>query len=155
MGDQAPVRIPSPGIADTWDAAGFLTVAPRYRLAPGELVPKGEPETIVSDLPLGSSTKPSPSLSTVRGGSTWRSARLPVPTAIPIPNFAYLPDDDLAAVLTYVRQAFGNKAPPITPAEVAALRPKPWTGYPEDRRPGQGLKGWPSADASRRATTGC
>lgn len=42
-----------------------------------------------------------------------------------MPNFAYLPDDDLAAVLTYVRQAFGNKAPPITPAEVAALRPKP------------------------------
>jgi len=25
----------------------------RYRLAPGELVPKGEPETVISDLPLG------------------------------------------------------------------------------------------------------
>ena len=33
-----------------------------------------------------------------------------------------LKDDEVAAVLTYVRQSFGNKAPPVKPASVAAVR---------------------------------
>lgn len=35
---------------------------------------------------------------------------------------AYQTDDQIAAVLTYVRNSFGNKAPAVTPAQVAALR---------------------------------
>lgn len=35
---------------------------------------------------------------------------------------AALNDDDLAAVLTYIRTSFGNKADPIIPAQVAAVR---------------------------------
>ena len=30
--------------------------------------------------------------------------------------------DELAAVLSYIRQAWGNKAPPVTPEEVAAVK---------------------------------
>jgi mono/diheme cytochrome c family protein len=40
-----------------------------------------------------------------------------------MPNFsADLNDADVAAVLTYVRSSWGNKAPPITPAIVASVR---------------------------------
>jgi mono/diheme cytochrome c family protein len=35
-----------------------------------------------------------------------------------------LKDPEIAAVLTYVRASWGNKAPAITPAQVAALRKK-------------------------------
>ena len=43
------------------------------------------------------------------------------------------PDDDLAAVLTYIRQSWGNKASAITPEQVKAVRAavgnrsQPWT----------------------------
>lgn len=46
---------------------------------------------------------------------------------------AALPDDDLAAVLTYIRQSWGNKASAITPEQVKAVRTEvgsrtqPWT----------------------------
>jgi mono/diheme cytochrome c family protein len=33
-----------------------------------------------------------------------------------------LSDDQLAAIITYVRSAWGNKAPPVTAATVAAAR---------------------------------
>ncbi len=35
---------------------------------------------------------------------------------------AYQTDEQIAAVLTYIRSSFGNSAPPVNPAEVAALR---------------------------------
>ena len=35
---------------------------------------------------------------------------------------AYQNDDQIAAVLTYLRQSFGNNAPAVEPAQVAALR---------------------------------
>ena len=44
-----------------------------------------------------------------------------------------LKDDDIAAVLTYVRSAWGNKAAPVTAAKVASIRAAtssrtaPWT----------------------------
>lgn len=47
---------------------------------------------------------------------------------------AALPDDQLAAVLTYMRASWGNKAPKITAEEVKAVRAasaartQPWTG---------------------------
>jgi mono/diheme cytochrome c family protein len=46
---------------------------------------------------------------------------------------AALPDEDLAAVLTYMRQSWGNKADPITADQVKAVRAEagnraqPWT----------------------------
>ncbi len=46
---------------------------------------------------------------------------------------AALSDDDLAAVLTYIRQSWGNKASPITPEQVKTVRAQlgsrsqPWT----------------------------
>lgn len=46
---------------------------------------------------------------------------------------ASLPDDDLAAVLTYIRQSWGNQAPAVTPEQVKAVkaevgnRTQPWT----------------------------
>ncbi len=39
-----------------------------------------------------------------------------------MPSHSFLSDEDLALVLTYVRQNFGNKASEITVNEVAALR---------------------------------
>lgn len=39
-----------------------------------------------------------------------------------MPQFAYLKDTDLAALLTYVRSSFGNHAGAVTPAMVAAAR---------------------------------
>ena len=35
---------------------------------------------------------------------------------------ATLSDDDLAGVLTYIRQTFGNKASPITPEQVKKVK---------------------------------
>ena len=46
---------------------------------------------------------------------------------------ASMTDEQLAAVLTYIRQSWGNKAAPITPAQVKAVRAEvgnrsqPWT----------------------------
>lgn len=46
---------------------------------------------------------------------------------------AALPDEDLAALLTYMRSAWGNEAPAITPEQVKAVRDEtggrtqPWT----------------------------
>jgi len=39
-----------------------------------------------------------------------------------MPQFAYLTDADLAALLTHVRASFGNNAAPVLPAQVAAVR---------------------------------
>ena len=42
-----------------------------------------------------------------------------------MPPYAMLSDDDLAAVLTYLRDVFGNHAGPITATAVAAQRAGP------------------------------
>lgn len=45
------------------------------------------------------------------------------PTMPAMPSFAWdLSDAEIAAVLTYVRNNWGNAAPAVTPAEVASLR---------------------------------
>ena len=41
-----------------------------------------------------------------------------------MPSQAHLTDQQIADVLTYVRNSFGNKASVVTPAEVKALRAK-------------------------------
>jgi mono/diheme cytochrome c family protein len=56
----------------------------------------------------------------------------PSPSALPrgkysnvMPQFAFLSDADLAALLTYVRSSFGNHADPITPEFIAGVRAAP------------------------------
>lgn len=54
---------------------------------------------------------------------------------------AALPDDDLAAVLTYIRQSWGNKGSAVTPEQVKAVRAEinnrsqPWTVDQLDKIP--------------------
>ena len=47
------------------------------------------------------------------------------PGQVPMTPFEHmLKDDEIAAVLTYVRNSFGNKADPIRPEKVAEIREK-------------------------------
>ncbi len=39
-----------------------------------------------------------------------------------MPAFGHLPDEDLAAILTYIREKFGKGASAVTPAQVAEAR---------------------------------
>lgn len=39
-----------------------------------------------------------------------------------MPAFSFLKDKELAALTTYIRSNFGNKAAPVTEAEVAKVR---------------------------------
>jgi len=41
-----------------------------------------------------------------------------------MPAFDSLPDEDVAAVLSYIRSSFGNKAAAVAPKQVAAVRAK-------------------------------
>lgn len=50
-------------------------------------------------------------------GQPWNGAMPAFGGAPPLDN-----DENLAAVLTFVRQAWGNKAPPVTPEQVKAVR---------------------------------
>lgn len=49
-------------------------------------------------------------------GATYNSMMMPYGTGVP------MTDEEIAAVLTYVRNNFGNSASAVTPAEVAAVR---------------------------------
>ena len=40
-----------------------------------------------------------------------------------MPGFAYLTDEEVAAVVTYINGSWGNDFPPVSPAGVAAVRP--------------------------------
>lgn len=52
-----------------------------------------------------------------------RPATMPTGKYPPMmPQFTYLKDDELAAVLTHLRSSWGNAATPVTVAEVAAAR---------------------------------
>jgi mono/diheme cytochrome c family protein len=46
----------------------------------------------------------------------------PTRSIVVMPQFAWLDDDDVAAVLTHVRASFGNSQPAVTAEEVAAVR---------------------------------
>lgn len=54
----------------------------------------------------------------------------PFPTTGQMVPWHALSDDDIAAVITYVRQAWGNKAPPVTPERVRAVRAKVPVSHP-------------------------
>jgi len=45
-----------------------------------------------------------------------------MPGQVPMTAFKGLSDDELAGVLTFVRNSFGNQAPPIQPSQVAKVR---------------------------------
>ena len=53
--------------------------------------------------------------------------------AVPMPGMGGLTDQQVSAVLSYVREAFADKVSPVTAAEVKAVRAgtagrrKPWT----------------------------
>ena len=44
------------------------------------------------------------------------------PGTVPMVPFKHLSDDELAAVMTYVRNAFGNRASEVTPSQIKAIR---------------------------------
>lgn len=46
----------------------------------------------------------------------------PTRSVVVMPQFSWLGDEDVAAVLTHVRSHFGNASPAISAAEVAAIR---------------------------------
>ncbi len=84
---------------------------------------QGPPERLIR-IPLNGLTGP-----IQVKGQTWTGLSMPAFGATPpLDN-----DESLAAVLTYVRQAWGNNAPPITPEQVKAVRAEtasrstPWT----------------------------
>ncbi|MBC8035986.1 MAG: c-type cytochrome [Rhizobiales bacterium] len=57
----------------------------------------------------------------LEGGQTAVSDKYPTPHAMP--SFAWkLTDDEIAAVATYVRNSFGNRAPAVSAGEVAEIR---------------------------------
>jgi len=41
-----------------------------------------------------------------------------------MPSFSFLKDKEIADVLTYIRNSFGNKAPPVSGSEVKKVRAK-------------------------------
>lgn len=67
----------------------------------------GDPATLVRWVVRGSEAEPAPA------GRRFQNV---------MPAFDHLGDDDVAAVITYVRQTFGGGASPVSPAAVAAAR---------------------------------
>ena len=62
------------------------------------------------------------------------------PTASAMPQFAWLlTDDQVAAVLTYIRNTWGNAAPPVSAAKSATPGTHSSSGATE-RRPGSGVR---------------
>jgi mono/diheme cytochrome c family protein len=51
------------------------------------------------------------------------------PNTFAMPGFAALSDPEVAAVASYIRNAWGNSAPPVSARDVTALRAKIMTGY--------------------------
>lgn len=76
---------------------------------------------------------PLPGSKTVNGDvqalAAWVMFGVRPPTAAPVgkyppimPQFSYLKDEDLAAVLTHERSSWGNASPPVTVADIQAAR---------------------------------
>ena len=107
-----PVTPPSPG--ERLYAMNCLACHQRG----GEGVPGVQPPLGGTPVPIGD---PGELLRWVMFGE--RPAALPKGAyAGVMPQFGYLSDADLAALLSYVRSSFGNHAAAITPAMVAAAR---------------------------------
>lgn len=59
----------------------------------------------------------------LEGAKTVQTDQRPTTSAMPAYNWK-LKDDEIAAVATYVRNAWGNRAPPVDPGQVRDLRKK-------------------------------
>ena len=49
----------------------------------------------------------------------------PPRNSMPMPRFAWIKDEDLAALLSYIRAEFGPAAPPVSAQDIAAARQAP------------------------------
>jgi len=87
--------------------------------ADGGGVPNMQPSIIDSPWVLGD---PKALALFVMSGGFDSSARKESAVDNVMPEFRQLSDDDLAQILSYVRQKFGSAAGPVTPAEVAEAR---------------------------------
>jgi mono/diheme cytochrome c family protein len=47
-----------------------------------------------------------------------------------MPAYHFLSDEDLALILTYIRQNFGNNADPVSEEEIKSRRPKTLNSSP-------------------------
>jgi mono/diheme cytochrome c family protein len=84
---------------------------PRYfpQLAGAASVQSHDPATIVRIILAGSRTVPTPA----------------APSAAGMPAFDWkLDDQEIASVATYIRNSWGNAAPPVSAGKVAKLRPR-------------------------------
>lgn len=88
----------------------------------GEGIPKLFPR--LAGAPLVNNDDATTLIRVVLAGSV-AGATDAVPTAPTMPSYAWnMSDEDVANVLTYVRNNWGNSAPPVAPGDVAALRQK-------------------------------
>jgi mono/diheme cytochrome c family protein len=97
-----------PGIPDT---PGNLPPYPK--LAGDTLVMGHDPTTVIRIILEGAASPTTPN----------------APPTFSMPGFAALSDADIAAVATYVRNAWGNRAPPVSADQVEALRHKIMVQY--------------------------
>jgi mono/diheme cytochrome c family protein len=89
------------------DGAGVSGMMPAVA---GSAVVSGDPETLVK---------------LIVSGADAALPRSRPAYANRMPAFSGWPDPDVAAVLTYMRRAFGGVAPPVTAAQVAVMRGAP------------------------------
>ncbi|HEX4270376.1 MAG TPA: cytochrome c [Rhizomicrobium sp.] len=97
-----------PGIPDQ---PGTLPDYPK--LAGDTLVMGRDPTTVVRIILEGAASPTTPN----------------APNTFAMPGFAALRDDDIAAVATYIRNAWGNSAPPVAAGDVRALRQRIMSAY--------------------------
>jgi mono/diheme cytochrome c family protein len=76
------------------------------KLAGDTLVVGRDPTTVVRIILEGASSPTTPN----------------APNTFSMPGFAALSDSDIAAVATYVRNSWGNSAPPVAKEQVRTLR---------------------------------
>ncbi|MDR6870760.1 mono/diheme cytochrome c family protein [Bosea sp. BE125] len=117
---KAPAPLPA---SDKLMAAGQAVFADRCmgcHVSTGAGVPKLFPR--LAQAPLVNSDDPTTLIRVVLAGSRAGTTRA-ASTGPAMPSFAWnLSDQDVAAVLTYVRNSWGNAAPAVSAKDVASLR---------------------------------
>lgn len=123
-GRNADAKAPAPiAASDGRMVAGAAIYADRCsacHVSKGEGVPTLFPR--LASAPLVNSTDPTSLIRVVLAGSKAGGTHM-APTGPNMPSFAWnLADKDVANVLTYVRNSWGNAAPAVDPTEVGNLR---------------------------------
>lgn len=85
--------------------------------AEGEGIPDLQPPLAASEVVLGD---PGRLVHWIVGGSAAKEGQSEYSNFMP--PFSMLSDEDVAAVVTYIRTSFGNQATPLEPAQVTTLR---------------------------------